>query len=210
MNNPIPLEYLMSFSQPSQAMMQQLATGLLTSGDNATNFTRCSELASVQQNYLQKMGALWVNSAFGSGPMQPAKGHRRFASEEWKKSPYHEFLKQSYLVNARYVNDLIERASLDDRTRARMRFFARQILDALSPSNYLCHQSPGDPATGGDSVPTGVRNPRGNLHVDGSAHVIRLGRTTLWHRDAGAVHHIISRHPAVIPVTLLFAGSPRM
>jgi len=40
-------------------------------------------------------------------------------------------------VNARYVNDLIERASLDDRTRARMRFFARQILDALSPSNYL-------------------------------------------------------------------------
>jgi hypothetical protein len=30
-------------------MMQQLATGLLTSGDNATNFTRYSELASVQQ-----------------------------------------------------------------------------------------------------------------------------------------------------------------
>ena len=117
MNNPIPLEYLMSFSQPSQAMMQQLATGLLTSGDNATNFTRCSELASVQQNYLQQMGALWLNnSAFGSSPMQPAKGDRRFASEEWKKSPYHEFLKQSYLVNARYVNDLIERASLDDRS----------------------------------------------------------------------------------------------
>ena len=49
MNNPIPLEYLTSFSQTSQAMMQQLATGLLTSGDNATNFTRYSELASVQQ-----------------------------------------------------------------------------------------------------------------------------------------------------------------
>ena len=28
MNNPIPLEYLTSFSQTSQAMMQQLATGL--------------------------------------------------------------------------------------------------------------------------------------------------------------------------------------
>src|SRR3981081_327391 len=80
MKNPIPLEYLMSFSQTSQAMMQQLATGLLTSGDNATNFTRYSELASVQQNYLQQMGAFWVNSAFGSGPMQPAKGDRRFAS----------------------------------------------------------------------------------------------------------------------------------
>jgi len=161
MNNPIPLEYLTSFSQTSQAMMQQLATGLLTSGDNATDFTRYSELALVQQNYLQQMGALWVNSAFGSGPVQPAKGDRRFASEEWKKSPYHEFLKQSYLVNARYVNDLIERASLDDRTRARMRFFARQILDALSPSNYLATNPQvirRAMETGGDSVATGVRN----------------------------------------------------
>ena len=68
MNNPIPLEYLTSFSQTSQAMMQQLATGLLTSGDNATNFTRCSELASVQQNYLQQMGELWVNA-----PSVPAR-----------------------------------------------------------------------------------------------------------------------------------------
>ncbi len=47
-------------------MMQQLATGLFTSGDNATNFTRYSELASVQQNYLQQMGALWVNRTNGS------------------------------------------------------------------------------------------------------------------------------------------------
>jgi hypothetical protein len=47
-------------------MMQQLATGLLTSGDTATNFTRYSELASVQQNYLQQMGALWVNRTNGS------------------------------------------------------------------------------------------------------------------------------------------------
>ena len=67
MNNPIPLEDLTRFSQTSQAMMQQLATGLLTSGDSASNFTRYSELASVQQNFLQQMGGLWVNSALGSG-----------------------------------------------------------------------------------------------------------------------------------------------
>jgi polyhydroxyalkanoate synthase len=161
MNNPIPLEYVTSFSQTSQAMMQQLAAGLLTSGDNATDFTRYSELASVQQNYLQQMGAVWVNSLIGFGPVQPAKGDRRFASDEWKRSPYHEFLKQSYLVNARYVNDLIERASLDDRTRARMRFFARQILDALSPSNYLATNPQAirrAMETGGDSLATGVRN----------------------------------------------------
>src|SRR5262245_54855818 len=161
MNNPIPLEYLTSFSQTSQALMQQLATGLLTRGDNLTDFARFRELASIQQDYLQQMGALWMSSIMGSGPVQPAKGDRRFASDEWQKSPYHEFLKQSYLVNTRYVNDLIERASLDDKTRARMRFFARQILDALSPSNYLATNPQSIKRameTGGDSLASGVKN----------------------------------------------------
>jgi polyhydroxyalkanoate synthase subunit PhaC len=161
MNNPIPLEYLTSFSQTSQALMQQLATGLLTRGDNLTDFARFRELASVQQDYLQQMGALWMSSIMGTGSVQPAKGDRRFASDEWQKSPYHEFLKQSYLVNTRYVNDLIERASLDDKTRARMRFFARQILDALSPSNYLATNPQSIKRameTGGDSLASGVKN----------------------------------------------------
>ncbi len=37
-----------------------------------------------------------------------------------------------------------------------------------------------------------IQTDRGNLHVDGSPHVIRLRRTTLWHSmpGAGAVHHI--------------------
>jgi hypothetical protein len=79
----VPDEFLANQPRDAAAACDRLST----SGDNATNFIRYSELASVQQNYLQQMGALWVNSAFGSGPMQPAKGDRRFASEEWKKSP---------------------------------------------------------------------------------------------------------------------------
>jgi hypothetical protein len=31
-----------------------------------------------------------------------------------------------------------------------------------------------------------IQTDRGCLHVDGSPHVIRLRRTTLWHSDAGA------------------------
>ena len=68
MNNPIPLEYLTSFSQTSQALMQQLATGLLTRGDKLMDFARFRELASVQQDYLQQMGELWVNA-----PSVPAR-----------------------------------------------------------------------------------------------------------------------------------------
>jgi hypothetical protein len=40
-----------------------------------------------------------------------------------------------------------------------------------------------------------IQTDRGNFHVDGSPHVIRLRRTTLWHSmpGAGVVHHINRR-----------------
>jgi Poly-beta-hydroxybutyrate polymerase (PhaC) N-terminus len=37
--------------------------------------------------------------------------------EDWHKSPFHDFLKKSYLINTRYVNNLIDRSSVDERTR---------------------------------------------------------------------------------------------
>ena len=41
-----------------------------------------------------------------------------------------------------------------------------------------------------------IQTDHGNLHVDGSPHVIHLRRTTLWHSmpGAGVVHHIKPRH----------------
>ena len=40
MNNPVPLEYVTSFSQTSQAMMQHLATGAANERRQRANFTR--------------------------------------------------------------------------------------------------------------------------------------------------------------------------
>jgi len=163
MNNPVPVEYVSSFTQANQSLMLHLATELLGEGGRIGDFQRFVELAQVQQDYLQQMGTLWFNTMMQSAAesIQPAKGDRRFVSEDWHKSPFHDFLKQSYLINTRYVNGLIDRAAGDERTRRRLSFFARQILDALSPSNYLA----GNPQslrlameTGGESLTTGIRN----------------------------------------------------
>ena len=163
MNNPVPVEYVSSFTQANQSLMLHLATELLGEGGRIGDFQRFVELAQVQQDYLQQMGTLWFNTMMQSAAesIQPAKGDRRFVSEDWQKSPFHDFLKQSYLINTRYVNGLIDRAAGDERTRRRLSFFARQILDALSPSNYLA----GNPQslrlameTGGESLTTGIRN----------------------------------------------------
>jgi Poly-beta-hydroxybutyrate polymerase (PhaC) N-terminus len=163
MNNPVPVEYVSSFTQANQSLMLHLATELLGEGGRIGDFQRFAELAQVQQDYVQQMGTLWLNTMMQSATesIQPGKGDRRFASEDWQKSPFHDFLKQSYLINARYVNRLIDRAAGDERTRRRLSFFARQVLDALSPSNYLA----GNPQslrlameTGGESLATGIRN----------------------------------------------------
>jgi polyhydroxyalkanoate synthase subunit PhaC len=141
------------------------------------------------------MSALWVNTL-----MRPAttsqktnKSDRRFAGDQWKQSSYHNFLKDMYLVNTRYVN-IIERAVVDEKTRGRLRFFARQILDAMSPANYLATNPQAlqrAMETGGDSVALGIRN----LLQD-----ISKGRITMSDEQAFEV----GRNLAVTPGAVIF------
>jgi hypothetical protein len=81
MTNQIPLEYVTSFADSNQAIMQQLTSALLTSGDSGAEFSRFAEVASVQQNYLAEMSALWVNAlvAPAATPQKTDKSDRRFA-----------------------------------------------------------------------------------------------------------------------------------
>ena len=164
MNQPVPLEWVTSFVQTNQALVQHLATALLSAdGAHGADFQSYAQLAQVQQDYLQRMSAVWVNATLDgiSNTLEPPKGDRRFGGEEWGKSPLHAILKDSYLINTRYVNDLIDRSGVDQKTRGRMRFFARQILDALSPSNYLATNPQSlrlALETGGDSLAAGIKN----------------------------------------------------
>jgi polyhydroxyalkanoate synthase subunit PhaC len=166
MNPPFPLEYATTLAQTSQTLMQELGSALMGQEGQAAGLDRYMKLAAAQQTYMQQMGMLWTSMSMrplgGDGKEKPAtKPDRRFAAPEWQESPFHDFLRQSYLLNGRYVYDLIESASVDDKTRGRLRFFARQILDALSPSNYLATNPQSVQraiATGGESLAKGVKN----------------------------------------------------
>ena len=68
----------------------------------------------------------------------PETGDKRFADPEWRANPYFDFLKQAYVLTTRWANDLIERAGdLDPHSRAKARFYLRQLTSALSPSNFV-------------------------------------------------------------------------
>jgi polyhydroxyalkanoate synthase len=69
--------------------------------------------------------------------MEPASGDRRFKAPEWSEDPYFDYLKQSYLLLAQRLQDLVnETDGLDKATKAKVDFVVRQYINAISPSNF--------------------------------------------------------------------------
>jgi polyhydroxyalkanoate synthase len=83
---------------------------------------------------------LWTRLAMGATAgeplIAPERGDRRFHAPEWRDNPVYSLLKQNYLLNARLINDLVEAADIDETTRYKLRFFAKQFVDAMSPANF--------------------------------------------------------------------------
>ena len=68
----------------------------------------------------------------------PEAGDKRFADAAWRDNPYFDFIKQAYVLTARWADDLVKRADeLDPHEREKAQFYLRQVTAALSPSNFL-------------------------------------------------------------------------
>jgi len=68
----------------------------------------------------------------------PAPADKRFADPEWTQNQFFDFLKQAYLLTARWADKLVADATaLDPHTRQKAEFYVRQITNALSPTNFV-------------------------------------------------------------------------
>src|SRR5687768_11661768 len=125
--------------------------------------------SALQRDYFDKQMRLWT--ALASGKREtlavPEPGDRRFAAKEWRESPYYDYLKQSYLLAARYLEEMVEAAELEPQAKARARFAARQWIDAMCPTNFpatnpeaLRHAFD----TRGESLTRGLANLLGDVH----------------------------------------------
>lgn len=62
---------------------------------------------------------------------------RRFKDAAWQENWVFDFIRQSYLLMARWAQSLVENASgLDPKMAHKVEFYTRQMVDALSPSNF--------------------------------------------------------------------------
>ncbi len=96
--------------------------------------------AELWQNYLN----LWQHAtrrAMGietSPIIEPEESDRRFQSPEWQENPLFDFIKQSYLLTARWTQSLVSKAEdLDEDTARKLDFYSRQFVDAIAPTNFL-------------------------------------------------------------------------
>ena len=69
--------------------------------------------------------------------IEPEPGDRRFKHADWDESHLFDFIKQSYLLTARWMQSTVrEVEGLDDKTAKKVDFYTRQFADALAPSNF--------------------------------------------------------------------------
>jgi polyhydroxyalkanoate synthase len=141
MNSPfnMPDEYVQGFFKAGQSLLQAL-TPTAGSAEASAAPARGAPLAELQLNYFQQQLALWARMMSGPGGSDPVvapeRGDRRFNAAEWRDSPAYSLLKQGYLLNSRLISDVVEAADLDDATKHKLRFYARQFVDAMSPANF--------------------------------------------------------------------------
>lgn len=109
--------------------------------DSDQLFKATKDYASDLSVLMQKM---FLTPTFGSFKAQDesppviteASKDKRFRGEGWKKSPYFSFLKQSYLLWNRWMEDVFTDINgLSPQEQRRVNFYVRQLCDAMSPSN---------------------------------------------------------------------------
>src|SRR5580658_904606 len=96
---------------------------------------------SLWQDYLR----LWQNATqrfFTGSPANPvaapAPGDRRFADAAWSENAVFDYIKQSYLLTAKWTQSIVHRVEgLDEKTARKVDFYTRQFVDAIAPSNFV-------------------------------------------------------------------------
>ena len=163
-----------------------------------------SRLTALQTAYFQQQMALWGNmlareSGQAAGPdsgatVGSASRDKRFSGREWRDSGYHDYLRQAYQLNSRFLSDLVETAELDETAKQRLRFYTRQLIDAMSPANFAATNPEALQLaleTKGESLHAGIRQ----LIED-----VELGRVSMTDESAFEV----GRNLAVTPGEVVF------
>ncbi len=157
-------------------------------------------IVDLQREYFRQLWQFWNSiflQSFGGGAHSSialAQGDKRFKDALWREQPYYDLLKQSYLLGSRQLHELVDGAQVDDKTKLQLRFYARQFIDAMSPSNF--------PATNPEVIRKAIETRSASL-TDGIRNLVddlQKGRITRVDESAFEV----GRNLATTPGSVIF------
>jgi polyhydroxyalkanoate synthase len=195
--------YLESLMRAAQDAMKQLDDALASAAGvrgrdakpSSQFFAPIGLIADLQREYFKQLwrmtflqtiaGATYSNAAL-------AKSDKRFRDDAWNEQPYYELLKQAYLLHSRQLHEFVDRAQVDDTTKLQLRFYARQYIDAMSPSNF--------PATNPEVIRKAIETRSASL-TDGMKNLIediQKGRITRVDESAFEVGRNLANTPGSV------------
>lgn len=155
------LEYLSKFSGVFNEMVQEVTKRILSGQIKAdvNPFIHRDKLAEAmpsgvkldtrkflqqQLAFFEQQQKLWQNATRAMLGEQvdvlvtEEQGDKRFADSDWEGSPAFSYVKQAYLLNSEYMNQLVETFEFDDKKLGeQVRFYTRQLVNSMSPTNYV-------------------------------------------------------------------------
>jgi polyhydroxyalkanoate synthase subunit PhaC len=147
-------------------------------------------LMQAQIGFWQDYMSLWQNTARRMMGMQSGTviesdpKDRRFRDDAWKENDVFDFIKQSYLLSARFIQDVVTQVDgLDAPTAQKVDFYARQFVDAMSPSNFLFTNPEvlrKTAETGGENLLKGLNNLLADLERGRGQLRIKMTDTTAF------------------------------
>jgi len=108
----------------------------------------------------------------------PLQGDKRFANPLWNTHPFFHYVKLQYALNKQAIEQAV--ADLDDmdaKEKRRLEYFARQIVDMMSPTNFLGTNPDAlerAVETEGESLVKGLENLVADLEANQGEMVVRL------------------------------------
>lgn len=113
-----------------------------------------------------------------SAPEEKGPTDRRFSNPLWETHPYFNYVKQQYLINADAITKAVQDVSdLEPLEKNRLNYFAKQIVDMMSPTNFLATNPDAlEKAieTDGQSLVQGIENLITDLEANNGELIVKL------------------------------------
>jgi polyhydroxyalkanoate synthase subunit PhaC len=201
-----PSDYVESLMQAGQQATRQFddvlaatmgVQGKPTDDDKMSPFAVAANLQQLVWSPVLEFWRGFFNDKSATGADSSARalrGDRRFKDDAWGHSPYFDLLRQSYLLNSKQLSEFVDQAQVDEKSKLHLRFYARQFIDAMSPSNF--------PATNPEVIRTAIRTRSTSLAAGMQNLIEDLQKGRITRVDETAFE--IGRNLAVSPGAVVF------